>query len=161
MDSLQCAVVLANLARFDEDIALRQAVARRYHDLLEAALADRGQRDDPETAQDSQEGQVALRPFEAPYRLLRWPAPDRTSVFAQYSLLARDRDALQATLRAEGIPTAVHYPMPMNQQPAYAHYCCPECTPVAAAVSRHIVSLPMHPHLGDNEQQRVVRALRA
>jgi UDP-2-acetamido-2-deoxy-ribo-hexuluronate aminotransferase len=50
--------------------------------------------------------------------------------------------------------------MPMNQQPAYTHYCCPECTPVAAAVANHIMSLPMHPHLAGAEQARIAGALK-
>ncbi|WP_338074164.1 aminotransferase class I/II-fold pyridoxal phosphate-dependent enzyme [Halochromatium glycolicum] len=197
MDSLQCAVVLANLERFDQDIAQRQAVAWRYHQLLssetgpsrsraaaaqqrvgtQTSSVDDGSRpQSPNGRQGSrpEAGPLASRqgspsnavltgdplaPFDRAYRLLPWPGEDRTSVFAQYSLLVEDRDAMQARLKAEGIPTAVHYPMPMNQQPAYAHHCCPECTPIAAAVSAHIMSLPMHPHLGLAEQERIARAL--
>ncbi len=136
MDSLQCAVVLANLERFDQDIAQRQAIARRYHQLL----ADKSGTDHV-------------------FELLPWPAPDRTSVFAQYSLRVKERDLVQARLKAAGIPTAVHYPMPMNQQPAYSHYCCPECTPVAAATAAQIMSLPMHQHLSEAEQRCVVTVL--
>lgn len=155
MDSLQCAVVLANLARFDQDIAQRQAVARRYHELLGnrgIALLDLGQGDES--------GNI-VEPFAADQDslLLPWPSADRTSVFAQYSLLVRKRDAVQARLKAAGIPTAVHYPMPINQQPAYRHYCCPECTPVAAATAEQVLCLPMHPHLTEAEQRRVVDAL--
>ncbi|NBC46566.1 MAG: aminotransferase class I/II-fold pyridoxal phosphate-dependent enzyme [Gammaproteobacteria bacterium] len=196
MDSLQCAVVLANLERFDQDIALRQAVAARYHGLLSAegsaqvssaGAAPRGagtrehaveSRSASPSDQQGSRAEAApagtgaspgssgalfaedpLASFDRPYRLLPWPAQDRTSVFAQYSLLVQDRDAMQAKLKAAGIPTAVHYPMPMNQQPAYAHHCCPECTPIAAAVSRHIMSLPMHPHLSVAEQERIARVL--
>jgi UDP-2-acetamido-2-deoxy-ribo-hexuluronate aminotransferase len=157
MDSLQCAVVLANLERFDADIASRQAAARRYHELLARAGSEQGDRQAVTEPQDTDAGPLGT--FDAPYRLLPWPSEDRTSVFAQYSLLIRDRDAMQGKLQSAGIPTAVHYPMPMNQQPAYAHHCCPECTPVAAAVSRHIMSLPMHAHLGEGEQQRIAACL--
>jgi UDP-2-acetamido-2-deoxy-ribo-hexuluronate aminotransferase len=136
MDSLQCAVVLANLDRFDQDIIQRQAAAHRYHELIQQKT-------------DSGQG----------VQVLPWPARDRTSVFAQYSLLVRNRDGVQARLKEAGIPTAVHYPMPMNQQPAYAHFCCPECTPVAAATAERVMSLPMHPHLSVTEQRRVVDAL--
>jgi UDP-2-acetamido-2-deoxy-ribo-hexuluronate aminotransferase len=142
MDSLQRAVVLANLERFEQDIAQRQAVARRYHQLLEQRLAQ----------------SAAVDPA---FELLPWPATDRTSVFAQYSLLVQGRDALQARLQRAGIPTAVHYPMPMNQQPAYTRYCCPDCTPVAADIAARVMSLPMHPHLSEAEQRRVVEALTA
>ena len=92
-------------------------------------------------------------------RVLPWPKPDRTSVFAQYTVLVPDRDALQARLQAAGIPTAVHYPVPLNDQPAYAHLCCPDCTPVARQMAREVMSLPMHPDLTEADQQRIVSAL--
>ena len=63
-----------------------------------------------------------------------------------------DRDALQARLQAAGIPTAVHYPVPLNEQPAYAHLCCPDCTPVARQIAREVMSLPMHPDLKKADQ---------
>ncbi len=94
-------------------------------------------------------------------RLLPWPKDDRTSVFAQYTILVRDRDARQAKLKAAGIPTAVHYPVPLNEQPAYQYLCCSDCTPVAQDVARQVISLPMHPDLTEREQQRVVAALHA
>ncbi|WP_462321849.1 DegT/DnrJ/EryC1/StrS family aminotransferase [Halochromatium sp.] len=149
MDSLQCAVVLANLERFDQDIVQRQAVAQRYHQMLQPLME--------KTAEKAGEKMGTDPVFD----LLPWPAPDRTSVFAQYSLLVQERDGLQARLKQAGIPTAVHYPMPMNQQPAYTHVCCPECTPVAAAISARIMSLPMHPHLSAAEQRRIVEAFAA
>jgi UDP-2-acetamido-2-deoxy-ribo-hexuluronate aminotransferase len=80
-------------------------------------------------------------------RLLPWPSLDRTSVFAQYTILVEDREALQAKLTDAGIPTAVHYPIPLNEQPAYAHLCCPDCTPVARNSARQVMSLPMHADL--------------
>ncbi|MFP4063574.1 MAG: DegT/DnrJ/EryC1/StrS family aminotransferase [Halochromatium sp.] len=173
MDSLQCAVVLANLGRFDQDIAQRQAVARRYHQSLADEDEARTKAHSCQASNQSPRGSQsqhangnpneplgACAPLREPYRVLPWPAPDRHSVFAQYSLLVRERDTVQATLKAAGIPTAVHYPMPINQQPAYAHYCCPECTPVAAAVASHIMSLPMHPHLAAAEQARIVDAFK-
>ena len=133
MDTLQCAIVLAKLDRFDQEIAQRQAVARRYHDLL---------------GTDTH----VVNP-------LPWPQPDRTSVFAQYTLRVPDRDALQARLQAAGIPTAVHYPVPLNEQPAYAHLCCPDCTPVARQMAREVMSLPMHPDLSEADQDRIVSAI--
>jgi len=167
MDSLQCAVVLANLERFDQDIALRQAVARRYHRLITERLRtlDKSvEKSGGKSRAEKSEKSGTDRVFENTgtgrlLDLLPWPRPDRTSVFAQYSLLVEERDALQARLKAAGIPTAVHYPMPMNQQPAYTHFCCPECTPVAAAIAEQIMSLPMHPRLTEVEQGRIVDTL--
>ncbi|WP_338115189.1 DegT/DnrJ/EryC1/StrS family aminotransferase [Thiocapsa imhoffii] len=89
---------------------------------------------------------------------LPWPKEDRTSVFAQYTLLVEDREALQARLKDAGIPTAVHYPIPLNEQPAYAHLCCPDCTPVAAQIARQVMSLPMGPYLSAIEQDKIVCA---
>ena len=132
MDTLQCAIVLAKLDRFDQEIAQRQAVARRYH----ALLADR----------------------EIP-KTLPWPQEDRASVFAQYTLLVQDRDALQARLHQAGIPTAVHYPVPLNEQPAYAHRCCPDCTPVARRIARQVMSLPMHADLTAADQHRITTTI--
>jgi UDP-2-acetamido-2-deoxy-ribo-hexuluronate aminotransferase len=51
--------------------------------------------------------------------------------------------------------------MPMNQQPAYAHLCCPDCTPQAQAIAQRVMSLPMHADLTQADQQRIVHALQA
>ncbi|MEY6434266.1 DegT/DnrJ/EryC1/StrS family aminotransferase, partial [Thioalkalicoccus limnaeus] len=88
-----------------------------------------------------------------------WPKEDRTSVFAQYSLLVADRAPLQAKLQAAGIPTAVHYPIPLNEQPAYAHLAGTEGTPIAAQIARQVLCLPMHADLSEAEQRRIVATL--
>jgi len=149
MDTIQCAVVLAKLERFDHEVAQRQAVARRYHALLAAG------------ADSAESGSAASVSTDEPIALLPWPDDQRTSVFAQYTILVQDREAQQAKLAAAGIPTAVHYPLPMNQQPAYAHLCCPDCTPGAQAIAQRDMSLPMHADLTQAEQQRIVIALQA
>lgn len=135
MDTLQCAVVLAKLERFDDEVLARQTAAQRYHRLL-----------------------ASKSPV---FELLPWTKADRTSVFAQYTILVQQREPLQAHLKEQGIPTAVHYPVPLNQQPAYAHLCCPDCTPVAAEVAQRVMSLPMHADLSERDQDRVVSALRS
>ena len=198
MDTLQAAVVLAKIDRFDQEIADRQAVARRYHELLAT---------DRHGLTRIDEDPIRVNPCSSVAKSLPWPKPDRTSVFAQYSILVQDRDALQARLHAAGIPTAVHYPVPLNEQPPYSlpiepsgrshsHGCtristdgqierenhpCPsvkirglsdyhvrklssplataEGTPVAQAIARRVISLPMHPDLRASDQQRIVVAL--
>jgi len=145
MDSLQCAVVLAKLDRFEHEIAQRQAVARRYHELLSAS-SRQAKTPTPATATHA-------------IRLLPWPSDERTSVFAQYTLLVENRQAQHDKLNAAGIPTAVHYPIPLNQQPAYAHLCCPGCTPVAQRIAERVISLPMHADLAPGDQSRIVAAL--
>ena len=133
MDTLQCAVLLAKLDRFDQELARRIAMGQRYSQLFA---------DTPG---------------------IRTPVTraDRTCVFAQYTLQVPGRDALVAALGARGIPTAVHYPIPLNAQPAYRHLCCPDCTPVAARLAADVVSLPMHGDLSEGDQDVVVAAVMA
>ena len=132
MDTIQCAVVLAKLERFDWEIAQRQRIAQRYHELLTAGEI----------------GLVSVR-------------PDRTSVYAQDTVLVPDRDALQKRLSEAGIPTAVHYPVPLNEQPAYKHLCCSDCTPIAQQIAKRVMSLPMSPDLSAEDQDKIVGALLA
>jgi UDP-2-acetamido-2-deoxy-ribo-hexuluronate aminotransferase len=72
-----------------------------------------------------------------------------------------DREAVQERLRVAGIPTAVHYPVPLNEQPAYAQYCCPDCTPHAKVLARRVMSLPFSADLSDADQVRVCESLLA
>lgn len=130
MDTLQCAVVLAKLERFDWEIAQRQRIGMRYHELLN----------------DSDVGLVLAR-------------ADRRSVYAQYTVLVPDREVLQKRLSEAGIPTAVHYPVPLNEQPAYKHLCCPGCTPVARQIATQVMSLPMSPDLLAEDQDKIASAL--
>ena len=138
MDTLQCAIVLAKLERFDWELKQRQQVAERYSKLILAH-------------QDSSASKVTSTPL----------VDSRcTSAYAQYTLQVEDREQLQEKLKKSGIPTAVHYPVPLNEQPAYKKYCCSSnCTPVARMVSRNVISLPMHPDLSAEEQQRIVETL--
>ena len=130
MDTLQCAIVLAKLERFEWEVQQRQQIGARYTELLD------------------QHGisSVALR-------------PDRSNVYAQYTVMVDDRDVCQEKLKEAGIPTAVHYPIPLNEQPVYKHLCCPDCTPHASAVSRRVMSLPMSADLDENNQREIVVAL--
>jgi len=136
MDTLQCAVVLGKLARFDWEIARRQALGARYGRLIQAQLIDAG----------------------LPVQLLA-VRPDRDCVWAQYTVLLDQRDAVQAALKAEGIPTAIHYPKPLHHQPAYAADCCPDCCPNSIAAAQRVMSLPMSADLTEADQDRVVAAL--
>jgi UDP-2-acetamido-2-deoxy-ribo-hexuluronate aminotransferase len=58
------------------------------------------------------------------------------------------------------VPTAVHYPRPLNLQPAYAQHCCPDCCPVSGRLAERVLSLPMSADLSDADQDRVVAAFR-
>jgi len=132
MDTLQCAVVLAKLERFDWEIERRLALGDRYGRLI--------------------------RDSGAPVQLLA-VRPDRDCVWAQYTVMVDDRPAVQAALQAAGIPTAVHYPKPLHQQPAYAAYCCPDCMPHSVRAGQRVLSLPMSADLTHAQQDRVVAAL--
>ncbi|MEO5344036.1 MAG: DegT/DnrJ/EryC1/StrS family aminotransferase [Gammaproteobacteria bacterium SHHR-1] len=130
MDTLQCAVVLAKLDRFNWEVEQRAEVGARYNQMLDQAGIHRVQK-----------------------------RADRTSVFAQYTLFSDHREALQKHLNDRGIPTAVHYPLPLNQQAAYQHLCCQDCTPVAQQIAEQVISLPMHPGLSKNEQAMIVQCV--
>ncbi len=132
MDTLQCAVVLGKLDRFDWELQRRAELGARYQRLL----ADIGV------------PVVAVR-------------PDRNSVWAQMTVFVERRAQVQAALQAAGVPTAVHYPIPLNRQPAYAHLCCPDCTPQSARAADRVLSLPMSADLSESDQDLVVQALAA
>jgi UDP-2-acetamido-2-deoxy-ribo-hexuluronate aminotransferase len=82
-------------------------------------------------------------------------------VFAQYTVLAADRAGLERALKAAGIPTAIHYPSSLHQQPAYAAGWQGVSFPVAERLAREVISLPMHPYLDAATQDRIVAAVRA
>jgi UDP-2-acetamido-2-deoxy-ribo-hexuluronate aminotransferase len=132
MDTIQCAVLLAKLDRFDHEVSRRIELGARYAQLIEAASA-----------------RCALIVVR----------PDRTSVWAQYTVLVGGRDKIQEKLKQAGIPTAVHYPRPLHQQPAYAHYAPGQIFAVSESLAARVISLPMSAELTDEQQQQVVQAL--
>jgi len=131
MDTLQCAIVLAKLERLDWEIDQRLQIGARYNAMLDQAGIPRVQQ-----------------------------RSDRTSVYAQYTIFVEDRDRVQAELTKVGVPTAVHYPVPLNAQPAYKHMCCEECTPVSQRVAPTVMSLPMGPDLTMDAQRHVVEQVK-
>jgi UDP-2-acetamido-2-deoxy-ribo-hexuluronate aminotransferase len=136
LDTLQAAVLLAKFEIFPEEIDLRQQVAQRYSHLLSSL------------------GSELSAPF-APYGY--------KSAWAQYSLLAKDeahRSRLQARLQAASIPTAIYYPKSLHLQAAFAFLGYQEGDfPVSEAVAKRIFSLPMHPYLKVQDQERIAKAL--
>jgi len=135
LDTIQAAILLPKLAIFEEEIGLRQQVAANYAQLFSSL---RGA-----------EGDAAIQP---PYIELH-----NTSVYAQYTIRVNDREALQAKLKAAGIPTAVHYPIPLNKQPAVADEAV--VLPVGDEVAQQVMSLPMSADMTVGDQKRVVQAL--
>lgn len=147
MDTLQCAVVLAKLTRFEWEVAERIRIGARYGALLRERVP--GFR-----PVDASEVGTSLREARALTVL-----PDRTSVHAQYTILVPNRSDVQGRLQADGIPTAVHYPTPLTAQPAFEAVAGNDPTPVSAWLAAHVISLPMGPDLAAHDQERVVERL--
>jgi dTDP-4-amino-4,6-dideoxygalactose transaminase len=85
------------------------------------------------------------------------------SVWAQYTIRvpAKRRDALAAALKAEGIPTAIYYPIPLHRQQAYKHYPVGDAgVAVSERLSGEVISLPMHAYLDAATQDRIIEAIR-
>lgn len=129
LDTLQAAVLLAKLDVFDQELAARAEAARRYNELL----ADRA---------------GLITPYIAPHN---------DSVFAQYTLQVADREKVQAHLQEQGIPTAIHYPLPLNRQPAVADETVQ--VPVSEQLAHDVLSLPFHPYLTVAEQQHIANQI--
>lgn len=147
MDTLQCAVVLAKLTRFAWEVAERGRIGARYMERIHARVA--GAR--PIESQDVSTPLEGLRTL-----VLK---PGRSSVYAQYTVLVPDRDGLQTSLNAAGVPTAVHYPVPLHLQPAFERLSLHDGLPIAEWTARHVMSLPMGPDLTEADMDRVVDAL--
>ncbi|WP_300666683.1 DegT/DnrJ/EryC1/StrS aminotransferase family protein [Desulfoluna sp.] len=129
LDSLQAAILLAKMTLFPDEIEKRQAIGKKYT----KALTDER--------------------ITAP--VIR---PDNTSVFAQFTIQIKNRDALQLHLEAKGIPTAIPCPIPLHRQPVFYQ---PEAhLPVSDTVATRVLSLPMHPYLADAQLERITTAIK-
>ena len=136
LDTIQAAVLLTKMEIFPEEIEMRQRVADRYSVLL-------------------QEEEYDLKTPQIPSGF--------KSAWAQYSVLARDgshRSAIQATLKENGIPTAIYYPVPLHLQKAFEALAYQEADfPVSEDFSKRIFSLPMHPYLKEEDQRKIVKTI--
>ena len=131
LDTLQAAILIEKLDIFADEIERRNRIAERYNRLLKPYVA---------SVPAVIEGGV--------------------SVWAQYTVEHEDRDALAAHLKAQGVPTAVYYPIPMHRQPAYAHHPTgPQGLPATDAAAARVISLPMHAWLDEQTQDRIVEAV--
>lgn len=132
MDTLQCAVILAKLESFDWEIEQRIRIGRSFRD---------------QVAEISRVKPPTIR-------------NDRTCVWAQFTVQVEDRDKVGELLKRLGIPTAVHYPVPLHHQPAYRSICRQGSKLSAAeSVSKQVISLPMHPYMSDDAVRTVAQAL--
>jgi dTDP-4-amino-4,6-dideoxygalactose transaminase len=133
LDTMQAAILIEKLKIFPDEIVARERAAQRYND----ALRD-----------------VVIVP-EVPKGL--------SSVWAQYTLRLRnfDRDALQGALKAAGVPTAIYYPKPLHQQTAYRGFpMAGNGLPASERLAAEVISLPMHPYLTEDVQDRIVGAIK-
>lgn len=129
LDTLQAAILLPKLEIFAEEIQLRQQVAANYDLCLKAAG-------------------INSSPLIAAHNV---------SAYAQFTIQVENRETVQARLKEQGIPTAVHYPIPLNKQPAVADSNA--CLPVGDAIAEKVMSLPFHPYMRLEDTESVVRAL--
>ena len=130
LDTLQAAILLPKLEILDEEMQARQRVAETYTKLFNEA------------------GVNTTPCIEA----------HNQSAWAQYTIQVESRDDVQAKLKEQGIPTAVHYPIPLNKQPAVAN--ANVSLPVGDAIAERVMSLPMHPYLTVEAQEKIVDALK-
>lgn len=133
LDTIQAAILIEKLAIFAEEIELRETVARRYNKGLE--------------------GHVLKVPHVR---------DGYQSVWAQYTIEVENREAVQSRLAAQGIPTAVYYPVPMHLQGPYRRFpSTPGGLPVTEEKRGTVMSLPMHPYLDEETQDTIMEAVKA
>src|SRR4029079_1220758 len=130
LDTIQAAILIEKLKIFPDEIAARERIGRRYN----AQLSGSNRLRVPHVIAGAQ------------------------SVWAQYTIQVENRAKFQADLKNDGVPTAVHYPIPLGRQRAYRHFPS-VATPVADALAERVVSLPMHPYLDAGTQDRIIAAV--
>lgn len=131
LDTIQAAVLLSKLEVFDHELKLREQVAAHYGERLAGVV-------------------------KTPHL-----ADGNRSVYAQYTIEIDHRDRIAAALKDQGIPTAIHYPVPAHLQPAFRHLGHAEGSfPISERASRRVLSLPMHPYLAASDQDMVCNALK-
>ena len=132
MDTLQCAIVLAKFERFEWEVVQRQKAGQGYLELLKP---------------------------HAEHIQLPVVRADRSSVWGQFTVQVAQREEVIAQLNNAGIPTAVHYPIPLNEQKAYQQFGHVSNTPISTQVAKRVLSLPMSPDISIEIQQQVVERL--
>jgi UDP-2-acetamido-2-deoxy-ribo-hexuluronate aminotransferase len=128
LDTLQAAILLPKLEILDEEIVARQRIADAY-----------------------------FKGFNSEQVILPKVAEYNTSAWAQYTVRVQNRDSIQSALKAAGIPTVVHYPLPLNRQPAVADGSA--YLPHGDRAAELVLSLPMHPYMTDEQVSQIVAAL--
>jgi UDP-2-acetamido-2-deoxy-ribo-hexuluronate aminotransferase len=141
LDTLQAAILLAKMDIFEEEIAARARIGERYSAMISDAFRD-----------VTDERQQVTTPVIA---------AGCTSVYAQYTVEVADRAKVEQQMKSRGIPTAVHYPVPLHLQPVFADLKQGKGSfPLSEAAAERVISLPMHPYLTEEQQHSVVKALK-
>jgi UDP-2-acetamido-2-deoxy-ribo-hexuluronate aminotransferase len=134
LDTMQAAVLLSKLTVFPEELTARERIAQYY---------------------DSRLGNAVVTPARA---------PNSTSAWAIYAILLRDaaeRDRVQASLKSDGVPTAIYYPRPLHRQPAYRDQHDGTQLPVSEDLAERIMALPIHPDLTEADATHICDSLLA
>jgi UDP-2-acetamido-2-deoxy-ribo-hexuluronate aminotransferase len=140
MDTLQAAILLSKMEIFAEEVAARDRIGRRYSQMIDSAFE-----------KVSNETRAVGTPFVEAHNL---------SVYAQYTIEVNDRAKVEAGMKARGIPTAIHYPVPLHLQPVFGNLGYSDGDfPQSEQAARRVLSLPMHPYLTEDDQAAVVQAL--
>ena len=128
LDTIQAAILLAKFEVFSKEIELRAEIGARYTEVLKKHVTT---------------------PYIEPFN---------TSVYAQYTIQIDNRDQVQEQLKKAGIPTAVHYPIPLHRQPIFSeYYSCK--LPISESVAAKVLSLPMGPYLKTKDMKFIVQTL--
>jgi UDP-2-acetamido-2-deoxy-ribo-hexuluronate aminotransferase len=140
LDTMQAAILLAKFSAFECEILQREAVAVKYANFLSSL--SRGH--------DKQRIKGLIMPY-----VEEW----NTSVYAQFTIRILDRSNVQEQLLEQGVPSVIHYPTPLNKQPAVMDKDV--ILPVGDLVATEVLSLPMGPYLNNEQQMQVINALHA
>lgn len=126
LDTLQAAILLKKMDIFPSEIESRNTIAKNY-----------------------------INAFEGKFKMQFIPA-GQSSVFAQFTIEVANRAEFQASLNERGIPTAVHYPIPLHLQPVYKNEYAGLKLKESEEASQRVVSIPMHPYLQPSDQNFII-----
>ena len=133
LDTLQAAVLLAKLESFDEEVKRREEIGNQYTELLK----------------------------DIPGVTTPYITEGNTSVYAQYTIRTKEREKLRSSLENAGVPTAIHYPIPLNMQPMFDYLPQKKgSVPMAERAAEEVLSLPMSAWLKHEDMEKVAEAVR-
>lgn len=128
LDTIQAAILIPKLSLLDEEIRLRNEAAKRYKSMIERF-------------------DVGMPPYVEKYNISAW---------GQYTIRVKKRKELVERMKLLSIPVSIHYPVPLNKQPAVG---CSKVLPEGDAAAETVLSLPMHPYLKNEDQGEIVNAM--